>query len=100
MATTTLTTPRAPRARKGSIPERLVHEHRLLKREARPAASWPDESKSVPRVSGGVIPRFPTLPDHLFTAWCRALVVLIFAKMSWCSEIRGLSEYEYPSTTS
>ncbi len=27
----------------------------------------------------------PTLPDHLFTAWCRALVVLILAMMSRCA---------------
>jgi predicted signal transduction protein with EAL and GGDEF domain len=36
-------------------------------------------------VCDGVIPRFPTLPEHLFTAWWWALVALIFAKMSRCA---------------
>jgi hypothetical protein len=80
-----LAMPRAPRARKGSIPESLSTNNRLLSEKSDQRRLRLHESESVSRVSDGVIPRFPTLLDHLFTAWCWALVVFIFAKISWCA---------------
>ena len=69
-------------ARKGSIPVSMSTNNRLLREKSDQRRLRLHESENVSRLSDGVIPRFPTLLDYLFTAWCRALVVLIFAKMS------------------